>query len=160
MIWLLALLLGISGFLYAVFFGAPFVPAFQVDIDELLELTQVGKGTSFVDLGSGNGKVLLAAAKRGANVIGYEINPVLWLVSLWRLRRFGKTSKVYLRSMWHADIRSVDVVFLYLHTNWMDKMERKLTKEAKEGSRVVSYVFEFKGLKQLAKTRNSYIYEL
>lgn len=163
MIWLYIVLVLTSGFLYAVFFGAPFVPAFSQDLDGLLELAGVGEGTEFVDLGSGNGKVLVAAAKRGAVVTGYEINFVLWLVSLWRLRKFQSSdhsARVYLRSMWQADLSRADVVFMYLHTNWMDKMQSKLVSEAKRGSRVVSYVFTFSGLKQIHKTRNAHIYEL
>ena len=62
--------------------------------------------------------------------------------------------------MWRADISSADVVFLYLHTKWMDKMERKLVMEGKRGARVVSYVFTFNGLKQTHKTRNAHVYEL
>ncbi len=158
--WLLLLgLVVVSGFLYAVFFGAPYVPAFQQDIDELLEMARVGKGAYFVDLGSGDGKVLLAAAKRGAQVEGYEINPVLWLVSKWRLRRFRSQAKLHLGSMWRANVGSADVVFLYLHTNWMHKMATKLKAELKPGAMAVSYVFNFGGLKPMQTTRNAYIYK-
>ncbi len=160
MIWLYVFLVGVSGFLYAVFFGAPYVPAFTQDLGELLDLASVGEETQFIDLGCGDGKVLHAAAQRGAHVVGYEINPVLWLICKWRLRTYPASSKVYLRSMWRADITRADVVFLYLHTKWMDKMERKLVAEGKKGSRVVSYVFTFDGLKQIHKTRNAHVYEL
>jgi SAM-dependent methyltransferase len=159
-IWLYILLILISGFLYAVFFGAPYVPAFGRDLEELLDLSSVGKGTAFVDLGSGDGKVLLAAAKRGAQVTGYEINPLLWALSLWRLRSYRQHATVHLRSMWRANISDADVVYMYLHTRWMDKMERKVINEMPRGSRVVSYVFVFSQLKQIARTRNAQVYEL
>ena len=116
----------VSGFLYAVFFGAPYVPAFKQDLDELMKLAGVKKGTRFVDLGCGDGKVLLVAAERGASVVGYEINPVLWLVSTWRLRAYRDKAKVKLRSMWRAKLGESDVVYMYLHTKWMDKMQQKL----------------------------------
>lgn len=160
MIWLIIALVFLSGFLYAVFFGAPYVPAFQQDFDELFDLSGVRKGTKFVDLGSGDGKVLLAAAQRGATVTGYEINPVLWLLSIWRLRKFRSRARVRLGSMWQADLAKTDVVYMYLHTNWMDKMERKLKSEMPKGGRVVSYVFKLSSLKQIAQTRNAQVYEL
>lgn len=160
MIWLLVALVFLSGFLYAVFFGAPYVPAFKQDFDELFDLAGVKKGSKFVDLGSGDGKVLLAAAQRGADATGYEINPVLWLLTKWRLRKFRSHARVKLGSMWRADISSADVVYMYLHTKWMDKMERKLKGELRPGAKVVSYVFTFSGLKQVAKTRNAQVYEL
>lgn len=160
MVWFWLGVVVLSGFLYAVFFGAPYVPAFGRDLEELLDLSRVEKGTRFIDLGSGDGKVLLAAAKRGAHVTGYEINPILWLICQWRLRNYRQHATVYLRSMWHADITRADVVYMYLHTRWMDKMERKLKAEARQGARVVSYVFAFAGLKQTHATRNAFVYEL
>lgn len=160
MIWLLVALVSLSGFLYAVFFGAPYVPAFKQDFDGLFDLAGVKKGSEFIDLGSGDGKVLLAAAQRGATVTGYEINPVLWLLSTWRLRKFRGHARVKLGSMWRADITNADVVYMYLHTKWMDKMERKLKDELRPGAKVVSYVFTFASLKQIAKTRNAQVYEL
>lgn len=160
MIWFWLVIVVLSGFLYAVFFGAPYVPTFGRDLEELLDSSKVGKGTTFVDLGSGDGKVLLAAAKRGAHVIGYEINPLLWVLSWWRLRNYRKRATIHLRSMWRADISGVDVAFLYLHTKWMAKMERKLKAEGKSGMRVVSYIFEFAGLKQTHATSNAFVYEL
>lgn len=160
MIWLLIAFVLVSGFLYVVFFGAPYVPAFKQDFEELFNLANVKEGTQFVDLGSGDGKVLLAAAQRGAQVTGYEINPVLWLISTWRLRAYRTRAKVKLASMWRADIAQAEVVYMYLHTRWMNKMECKLKAEATKGTRVVSYVFTFSGLKQVAKTRNAWVYEL
>jgi SAM-dependent methyltransferase len=160
MIWLLIALALLSGFLYAVFFGAPYVPAFKQDFDELFDLAGVRKGSKFIDLGSGDGKVLLAAAQRGADATGYEINPVLWLLTKWRLRKFRGHARVKLGSMWRADITNADVVYMYLHTKWMDKMERKLKDELRPGAKVVSYVFTFSSLKQIAKTRNAQVYEL
>ncbi len=160
MIWVWLLVLLLSGFLYAVFFGAPYVPSFKRDLDELLSLAAVHEGTQFIDLGSGDGTVLLAAVRRGATVTGYEINPVLWLISLCRLRKFRARAHLRLGSMWRAKIGDADVVYMYLHTNWMSKMERKLIAELPRGAKVVSYVFEFTGLKQVAKTRNAQVYEL
>ncbi len=160
MVWFIVALVVLSGFLYAVFFGAPYVPAFKQDFDELFDLAGVKKGTELIDLGSGDGKVLLAAAQRGAQVTGYEINPVLWLISMWRLREFRGRARVKLGSMWRADLTKADVVYMYLHTKWMNKMERKLKSDMRKGSKVVSYVFAFTGLKQIAKTRNAQVYEL
>lgn len=160
MIWFWLAVVVLSGFLYAVFFGAPYVPAFGRDLEELLDLSKVGKGTKFVDLGSGDGKVLLVAARRGAHVTGYEINPLLWALSLWRLRSYRNHATVYLRSMWRANIAEADVVYMYLHTKWMDKMERKLKADGKQGMCVASYMFEFARLKQTHKTHNAFIYVL
>lgn len=139
------------------FIGAPWVPAFEQDFDELLGYAKVGKGTQFIDLGCGNGKVLEAAAKRGAIVTGYEINPALWLVSWWRLRSYPNAS-VWFGNMWGVHLDHYDVVFLFLIHHHMPRMARKLSHSLKPDARVISYVYEFPGIKAYKKTRNSFLY--
>lgn len=139
------------------FIGAPWVPAFEQDFDELLTKAKVGKGTKFIDLGCGNGKVLEAAAKRGADVTGYEINPVLWLVSWWRVRSYPNAS-VWFGNMWGVHLDHYDIVFLFLIHHHMPRMARKLSHSLKPDARVISYVYEFPGVKPTIKTRNSFLY--
>ena len=158
MIWLVVLLVAVSGFLYVVFFGAPYVPTFQKDIDRLLDLSKLKAGDSLVDLGCGDGKVLIAAAKRGIHVSGYEINLVLWLITKWRLRSYQVEKHIYLRSMWRADLSKADAVFLFLQDRWMVKMAKYLQVHCKPGTQVISYVFSFEGLKLRHTTRNAAIY--
>ncbi len=139
--------------------GAPWVPAFRQDLDELFDLAGVKKGTKFVDLGCGDGKVLAAAAKRGATVVGFEVNPILWLVARIRLLRYGKRAKVYLRSFWVVDVGQFDVVFMYLIHHYMPKMRRQLTRQLGKNAQVVSYVFAFEGVAPTKTTRNSFLYD-
>ena len=138
--------------------GAPWVPAFNQDIDELLDLARVKKNTRFIDLGCGDGKILLAAARRGAQVTGYEINPVMWLIAWLRLLPFGRRAHVRLGSYWGHTLKTYDVIWLYLIDHHMPRMARKIRDEARENSYIISYIFDFQEVKLHKKTRNSFVY--
>lgn len=156
--WIIASFIVLS-FGLGAFLGAPWVPAFRQDLDELLDLARVGKGTKFVDLGCGDGKVLLVAAKRGANVTGFEVNPILWFIANLRLLPYRKRARIYLRSFWTVDVHRFDVIYLYLIDHHMPKMRSQLTRQANPKARIISYMFAIPGLKPSKTTRNSFLYE-
>ena len=155
-VWSLGLLVLI--FCFAVFFGAPYVPTRQVDVEEIFNNLVISKKTRFVDLGSGDGKLVLFAAKKGINATGYEINPILWAISSYRLRNY-KNANIKYSNMWSADISSADVVFVFLATKYMSKLERKLNAEMSQDSILVSYVFKLHQKKQYRKTNNAFYYK-
>lgn len=80
-------------FLLTVLFGAPYVPSRKRDLTVGFdELYAVGAGDTLVDIGSGDGVVLREAALRGAKAVGYEINPVLVLISRLLNRRYRQVT--------------------------------------------------------------------
>jgi len=132
---------------YGAFFGAPFVPIDRGRAEAMLDLAGIRPGERLADLGSGDGRVLIAAAKRGAFAEGWEVNPYLWLISLvaaW-LAGCGGRVRVHLGSYWHDRLAGFDVVTLFLINTQMRRMRRKLWREMRPGSRVASYVFVFPG---------------
>lgn len=130
---------------YSVLFGAPFVPTDRERVREMLALSDLKPGETLLDLGSGDGRIVIAAAKAGARAEGWEVNPYLWLWSKWMIRRAGVAdrAKVRLGSYWGDDMGHADVVTLFLITKHMPRMQEKLRRELRPGSRVVSYVFTF-----------------
>ena len=111
----------------------------------MIELAKIKKGEKVYDLGSGDGRLVIMAAKKGARAIGFEINPFLVLISWVRILLAGvrKNAKIKWRNFWGQDISDADVVLLYLITQYMERMEKKLKAELKPGARVVSYTFKF-----------------
>lgn len=86
-----------------VFLGAPYVPSHKKDVKRVFEYLGVGKGDVVVDVGSGDGVVLRIAASDGAKAIGYEINPILVVIS--RLLSLGDSRvKVTLQNIWTAKL--------------------------------------------------------
>lgn len=92
--WILIAIAAI--FIITVIFGAPYVPTRHKDIKLALDLLDLKPGQTLLELGSGDGRLLLAAAKRGWTAVGYEINPIMWLISAWRLRPHRQLARVKL----------------------------------------------------------------
>ncbi len=155
LVWFLGFILIL--FCFVVFFGAPYVPTRNQDLKKVFSDIKLPKNALVIDLGSGDGRLLYMAAQKGYSVIGYEINPVLWLTSSYHLRKFPNAS-VQLKSMWRADVSKADLVFTFLATKYMSKLEDKLQKEMKPGSYFASYVFALPNIKVNCKNKNTHFY--
>ncbi len=154
----LILVVVVVAFAAGAIFGAPWVPAFKKDLGKVLDDSGLKNGQVFYELGCGEGRLLVVAAKRGANVVGYEINPFLWLISWLRVFRF-KNARVVLGDFWRVDVSDADVVLAFLVPRYMAKMETKLAKEMKPGGKFVSYVFELPHKKPKIKRHHWQVYE-
>ena len=114
----------------------------------LLELAEVGPQDLVYDLGSGDGRIPITAAKEfGARGVGIEIDPALVARAQANAREAGVEDKVEFRSgdMYAADVRSATVVTLFLHPGPNLKLREKLRSDLQPGSRVVSYVWDMGG---------------
>lgn len=141
--WLLALLFFLT--FGVVFFGAPYVPTKQKDVEQLFDLVDLKNGR-LVDFGAGDGRLLLAAARRGIKSTGWELSPVIWLIASWRLRSSRQLAQLRLGSFWGAKLPAdTAVVFTFLVGHQMKKLERQLTGEAQRLGRpirLISYGFD------------------
>lgn len=141
MIWLVACLL-VLPFGFVLLFGAPYLPTRRAQANQALDLLNLKKGDVFVDLGSGDGAVLIEAARRGLLCYGYELNPFVWLVSKIRTLRFGNKVHIYCRNYWNIPLpQGTKGVFVFLLDPYMSKLHEKLNKELSNG-RLVSYTFQ------------------
>jgi SAM-dependent methyltransferase len=110
----------------------------------MLELASVDGQDVVYDLGSGDGRIPITAAKEfGARGVGIEINPVLLARAQANARRAGVADKVEFRlgDMYVADVRSATVVTLFLHPEPNRKLRPKLRSELQPGARIVSYIW-------------------
>jgi len=123
---------------------APFVPTPEEVVVRMLELAEITRGDVLYDLGSGDGRIVIAAAKRyGIKAVGFEINPALVEESRGTIKQEGLENLVEIREQ---DIRSVDlspasVVTMYLYPNANLRLRRAIRSQLKPGSRVVSLQF-------------------
>jgi predicted RNA methylase len=120
---------------------------------------KLAKSATVIDLGSGDGKVLLLAAQKGYSAIGYELNPFLVLISKWRLRKYPN-AKVVMKDMWQADVTEADLVFTFLATKYMERLKTQIVSKMKKGSYFASYAFEIPDLELLRKTQGVNTYKL
>lgn len=142
MIWLILSLI-VLPFGFVLLFGAPYLPTRKAQANLALDMLGLKEGDIFVDLGSGDGAVLIEAAKRGYKCYGYELNPLVWCVSKLRTLRYGSQVTVYCRNFWREPLpKETKGVFVFLLEKYMSKLDQKLTAELKKNTFIVSYTFE------------------
>jgi precorrin-6B methylase 2 len=124
---------------------APFDPTPQEVVDRMLALAGVQKGDVVYDLGAGDGRVVIAAAKKyGAKAVGFEIDPGLVKLARENVRNQGMESLVEIRQQdfLTADLSPATVVALYLSYDGNLALRPQLMRQLKPGARVVSYTFD------------------
>ncbi len=123
----------------------PFVPTSQALVVEMLKLANVTKADTVYDLGCGDGRIVIAAAKEfGAHGVGVDINPERIQEANENARRAGVTDKVKFieGDLFTAEIRPATVVTLYLLPSVNLRLRPRLLSELKPGTRVVSHSFD------------------
>jgi len=116
----------------------------------MLILAQLKPGEVFFDLGAGDGRAVIMAAKDfGARAVGVELREDLVRKAVSSVYEQGLQDRVTIVNgdMFGADLSSADVVFLYLTTSANEKVKPKLEAELKQGVRVVSHDYEIVGWK-------------
>lgn len=128
---------------FVVFFGAPYLPTLSKQTQEALDLLDLKPGQTLLELGSGDGTVLLAAARRGIRCIGYELNPVLVGISKLVTWRYRKLVTIKMGNYWSVQWPKTDGIYVFLLQKYMSKLDTKVTQEAaKHGQiRLVSFAF-------------------
>jgi SAM-dependent methyltransferase len=122
----------------------PFVPSPQEVVDKMIELAGVKKGDVVYDMGSGDGRIVIAAAKKGARAVGFEIDGDLVKESRENIRKAGveKLAEIRQQDILTVDFSSATVVTMYLLPDVNLKLKPNLQKQLKPGSRVVSHSFD------------------
>lgn len=158
-VWIIGILL-ILAYGLSMLFGAIFIPTLKPQRRQALDLLDLKEGQTFVDLGSGDGCMLVEAAERGLKAVGYEINPFLVFYSWLRTRRFGRRVRVRWASFWRADLSKADGVFVFLITHHMNHFAKFMNDQvlAKQ-LKLVSNSFEIPGKKHIKKSGPMLLYK-
>ena len=131
-------------------FIAPFVPSPLPVIQRMLQLAELKPGEVLFDLGAGDGRTVIMAAKNfSARAVGVELREDLAKKALSTIHDNGLADRVTIVNgdMFNVNLTSADVVFLYLTTSANEKVRPKLETELKKGVRVVSHDYEIVGWK-------------
>ncbi len=117
----------------------PFVPSAMNRVEALVSISGVNAGEKVVDIGSGDGRIVIAFATQGAIAHGYEINPLLVWWSRRQIRKRGleKQAYIYQKNFWNADFSSYDIIALYGIDPIMKRLEAFLLPQLKKGARIV-----------------------
>ena len=122
---------------------APYVPTPDDVVERMLDLAQVATGDVVYDLGCGDGRIPIAAAKRGARGVGIDLDPQRIVESNANAKAAGVTDRVEFRvqDAMTVDVSPATVVTLYLLSSSNAKLRPILTRQLKPGARVVSHAF-------------------
>ncbi len=126
----------------------PYVPTPYTVVREMLKIAGLKRGEVLFDLGCGDGRVLVTAAKEfGAYAVGIEKRGDLVQRAMLNVKREGVEDRVLIiqGDFFSFPLGAADVVFLYLLTSVNEKLRPKLDSELKPGSRVVSHDFQVIG---------------
>lgn len=132
----------------------PYVPATEKQVANILQMAKTcrKKGSTMVDLGSGDGRVVIAAAKHGYQAHGYELNQ--WLV--WyskmqaRLQGLHKMATFSRADLWKVKLSSSDIVVIFGVEEMMPQLQEKFCLELKAGAHVLACRFPLTSWKPMA----------
>jgi len=158
--WLIAAAIAIIlVFAIPVFFGPPYVPTLTPNLNTALDMLELKPGQTLLDLGSGDGKVLIAAAERGWNAVGIEVSPVLVLVSRLRTLKYRGQVKVLWGSYFSVDWPPADGIFGFILQRHMRRVDARIGKWHARPIRLASFAFHIPGKKPIVERNGVYLYE-
>jgi len=149
--------------LRSMFFSTPYYPSRIKSIDKFYKESKIlknYKGKKFVDVGSGDGRVVFWADRNGFKAYGVELNPFLTLISKF-INIFRKTNSKFINDNFYKhDFSDYDVIFLYIYKEHMHKLLENLKQNTKKDAIIVSNTFTFTGLKPLEEIGRFRVYKV
>lgn len=159
MILIIITLLVIS-FGLVVLIGAPYLPTLKNQQQQALDLLGLQEGQLLLDLGSGDGRLLLLAGKQGIKAVGIEANPFLVVVSKLITWRYRKLITIKWANFWVCKWPPADGIYVFLHERFMHKLHNKIIQDFKDKNvSVVSYAFKIPDKKPIKIMGPMFLYK-
>jgi predicted RNA methylase len=142
-------LIVVISMIWTQFWGAPWIPSSMHAVHQLLTLADVQPDDVVYDLGCGDGRIIITAARQyGARAVGIEIDPLRYLWCQLVITLLGLRDRVTLiyGSFFAQDLSGADVVICYLLQDTNLRLQSKFNRELRSGTRVASQTFTFLGM--------------
>jgi SAM-dependent methyltransferase len=126
--------------------GAAWSPTSIRIVDRMLEMAEIVSGDIVYDLGSGDGRIVVEAARKyRAKGVGIEVDPlrVIWSIINVYIMRLNGSVRIVWGNIFNQNISDATIVTLFLWQRTNQKLTKKLLSELKPGTRVVSYIWTF-----------------
>lgn len=140
--------------------GAPFIRTKASKIKKIIEISGYSSNDVMIDLGSGDGSIVIAFAEKGIVSHGYEINLFLVLWSRLRIWRRGLNTKAFIHwgNMWNVNLKPYSIVVVYGFPSIMNYFERKMQEQLLHGAKVISNSFQFNNWSISERIDNIFLY--
>ncbi len=156
-IWLVGFVLVCFGAVLAV--GPPYLPTLSKQVQAALDMLDLKPGQVLLELGCGDGKVLLAAARRGLVVTGVELNPLLVVVCRLRTWRYRRQVRVVWGNYWRtATWPPADGIFGFVLPKYMTKLDSTITAWHSKPVKLASFAFIIPGKKIIEEKDGVFLY--
>jgi len=140
--------------------AAPYANTPHREVKKIIKLANIKLGQTLLDLGSGDGRLVFAAAKAGANAIGVEMQTHLVWRSNYKKNKHKINNVTFIKSnLWDYNLKDVDILTLFFIPHRMEKLKNKIKKEMKPNSIIISYDFKFKDWPEQTKDGKINIYK-
>lgn len=145
-------------FSFVIAFGAPYLPTLRPQIEAALDMLDLAPSEIMLEIGSGDGRVLLAAAQRGWNVVGYELNPILVLVSLWLTRKYRQQVRIVWGNAWTKPWPEAEGIYFFGLQKLMPKLHTKIVQTQSKPTKLVSFSFTVPNMKPVKRRQGVFLY--
>ena len=159
MVWFVLFLLVLICFGGVLLFGAPYLPTLAPQAKVALELADLQAGQTLLELGSGDGKILLTAAQQGIRVVGYELNPLLVVLSWLRTRKYRQLVTIIWGDFWHKPWPEAEAIFVFLLPKYMKKLDTKIIQYPHKPVKLVSFAFTIPEKRPSQQKAGIYLYK-
>ena len=149
---------------YPSFLGAVYVPTPMKRVRRMLEIANVGPEDVVYDMGSGDGRIIITAAKEyGAKAVGLEADPLRVLYTKWKILRnnLGDRVQIFRVNFFNVSMEDATVVTVYQGPEINLRLMNKFRQELEPGTKVVSFFFKFEGFDpvEVDEKNEIYLYE-
>jgi hypothetical protein len=155
--WLIIFIL--ACFSFVLVFGPPYVPTLISVRRDALDLLDLKKGQLLIELGSGDGRLLVEAARKGIKSVGYELNPIMYLISVFVTRRYRQLICVRYGNFWAKQWPPADGIYAFLLPKYMARLDKKIIHSKGKHTRLVTYAFRIPDKIALAEKGALCLYE-
>lgn len=157
--FILAVILLILVFGFVVAFGPPYLPTRRRNVAAALDLLNLKSGETLLELGSGDGRVALAAAKRGWRVVGIELNPLLVIFSKMYTWRYRRHVRILWGSYFVVKWPPAEGIFTFMISRHMAALDKRIAAWHKKPLRLASFAFQIPSKKPAAEKEGVFLYE-
>ncbi len=145
---------------FVVVYGAPYLPTMKRQRRIALRMLKLDPGQTLVELGCGDGSLVLEAARKGIRVYGYELNPLLLLVTYLRTFKYRKQIVLTWGNFWNQVWPRTDAIYVFLLDRYMEKLDKKIIQNyPAQNVKLVSYAFKIPGREPIKSRGGVYMYQ-
>lgn len=158
LVWLFGAVLLCFGAVLVV--GPPYLPTLSKQVATALDMLDLKRGQTLLELGCGDGKVLIAAAQRGLQVTGIELNPLLVLLCKLRTWRYRQQVKVIWGNYWSTAVwPAADGIFGFVLPKYMTKLDSTIIAWHRKPVRLASFAFEIPDKPKYQENNGVFLYK-